>query len=411
MPTELITPTSSTPRHTSSRGWWAVSAVTLALFAIVTTEILPIGLLTPIGAEFGVADGTAGLMMTMPGLLAAVAAPTVTLATARVDRRLMLCALVLLLAVANFLTAAATAYWLVLVARVLVGITIGGFWSIGVGLAGRLVGPASAGRATAVVFAAVPLGSVLGVPAGTFIGDLAGWRTAFAAMGLLSTGALALLLLTLPALSPAAVTRPSVLRALLRGTGTRYALLMTFLIVMAHFSTYTYVTPFLRQITGTGPAQITGYLLTYGAAGVAGNFIGGALVTRAPRLAFGTAAATIAAATALLPALGRTDAGALALLIVWGLGYGAVPVCSQTWFARAAPQAPEAATVLFTASFQATLAAGALTGGAIVDHTSLRAVMWCGAVVAGLVVAVTAAAPQDELPGTAEGRRFRARAL
>ncbi|MHC3819671.1 MFS transporter [Streptomyces sp. DT9] len=411
MPTELTTPTSSTPRHTSLRGWWAVSAVTLALFAIVTTEILPIGLLTPIGAEFGVPDGAAGLMMTMPGLLAAVAAPTVTLATARVDRRLMLCALVLLLAVADFLTAAATAYWLVLVARVLVGITIGGFWSIGVGLAGRLVGPASAGRATAVVFAAVPLGSVLGVPAGTFIGDLAGWRTAFAAMGLLSTGALALLLLTLPALPPAEVTRPSVLRALLRGTGTRYALLMTFLIVMAHFATYTYVTPFLRQVTGTDPGQITGYLLIYGAAGVAGNFIGGALVTRAPRLAFGTAAATIAAATALLPALGRTDAGALALLIVWGLGYGAVPVCSQTWFARAAPQAPEAATVLFTASFQATLAAGALTGGAIVDHTSLRAVMWCGAGVAGLVVAVTAAAPQDELPGTAEGRRFRARAL
>ncbi|MFJ3588179.1 MFS transporter [Streptomyces sp. NPDC090231] len=400
MPTELTTPTSSTPRHTSLRGWWAVSAVTLALFAIVTTEILPIGLLTPIGAEFGVPDGTAGLMMTMPGLLAAVAAPTVTLATARVDRRLMLCALVLLLAVANFLTAAATAYWLVLVARVLVGISIGGFWSIGVGLAGRLVGPASAGRATAVVFAAVPLGSVLGVPAGTFIGDLACWRTAFAAMGLLSTGALALLLLTLPALPPAAVTRPAVLRALLRGTGTRYALLMTFLIVMAHFATYTYVTPFLRQVTGTDPGQITGYLLIYGAAGVAGNFIGGALVTRAPRLAFGTAAATIAAATALLPVLGRTDAGALALLVIWGLGYGAVPVCSQTWFARAAPQAPEAATVLFTASFQATLAAGALTGGAIVDHTSLRAVMWCGAGVAGLVVlAAGARRAEPRTPG------------
>ncbi|MEU2022426.1 MFS transporter [Streptomyces sp. NPDC016469] len=379
---------SAPPAGTRLRGRSAVGALTLALFAIVTSEILPIGLLTPIGAEFGVADGTAGLMMTMPGLLAAVAAPTVTLATARVDRRLMLCALVLLLAVADFLTAAATAYWLVLVARVLVGITIGGFWSIGAGLAGRLVRPASAGRATAVIFAAVPLGSVLGVPAGTLIGDLTGWRTAFAVMGLLSTGALALLLLTLPALPPDGGTRPSVLVALLRGTGTRYALLLTFLIVMAHFATYTYVTPLLQRITGAGPAQITVYLLIYGSAGVAGNFIGGTLVTRAPRLAFGAAAATIAAATALLPVLGRTDAGALALLVVWGLGYGAVPVCSQTWFARAAPHAPEAATVLFTASFQVTLAAGALTGGAIVDHTSLRTVMWCGAVAAALVVLV-----------------------
>ncbi|WP_399125448.1 MFS transporter [Streptomyces sp. ITFR-6] len=325
-----------------------------------------------------------------------------TLATARVDRRLMLCALVLLLAVANFLTAAATAYWLVLVARVLVarvlvGITIGGFWSIGVGLAARLAGPASAGRATAVIFAAVPLGSVLGVPASTFIGDLAGWRTAFASMGLLSTGALTLLLLTLPALPPAEVTRPSVLRALLRGTGTLYALLMTFLIVIAHFATYTYVTPFLRQTTGTDPARITGYLLLYGVAGVAGNFIGGALVTRAPRLAFGTAAATIATATALLPVLGRTDAGALALLIVWGLGYGAVPVCPPDLVRPRDPTAPEAATVLFTASFQVTLAAGALTGGAIVDHTSLRAVMWCGA--RGVVLAAGARRAEPRTPG------------
>lgn len=163
---------------------------------------------------------------------------------------------------------------------------------------------------------------------------------------------------------------------------------MTFLVVLAHFAAYTYVTPFLRQVTRADPGQITGYLLIYGAAGVAGNFIGGVLVTRAPRLAFGAAAGTIAAATALLPVLGRTEAGALALLVVWGLGYGAVPVCSQTWFARAAPRRPEAASVLFTASFQATLAAGALTGGTIVDHTSLRAVMWCGAVTAGLAVVV-----------------------
>ncbi|WP_329614524.1 MFS transporter [Streptomyces brevispora] len=397
MPTTVTTPAGAPPRAPSS-GWWAVFSMTLALFAIVTTEILPIGLLTPIGAEFGVSDGTAGLMMTMPGLLAAVAAPTVTVATARIDRRLMLCALVLLLAVANFLTAAATAFWLVLVARVLVGITIGGFWSIGAGLAGRLVRPASTGRATAVIFSAVPLGSVLGVPVGTLIGDLADWRITFAAMGLLSTGVLALLLLTLPALPPAEVTRPSVLRALLRGTGTRYALTMTFLVVLAHFAAYTYVTPFLRQVTRADPGQITGYLLIYGAAGVAGNFVGGALVTRAPRIAFGTAAGTIATATALLPVLGRGDAGALALLIVWGLGYGAVPVCSQTWFVRAAPRTPEAATVLFTASFQATLAAGALTGGTVVDHTSLNAVMWCGAVTAGLVVLVATVARSAGTP-------------
>lgn len=379
-------PRTGTASPTPLRGRLAVLSVALGIFAVVTTEILPIGLLTPIGADFAVADGTAGLMMTMPGLLAAVAAPVVTLATARADRRLMLAAFVLLLAVANFLTAAATAYWLVLVARVLVGITIGGFWSIGAGLAGRLVPAPSAARATAVIFAAVPLGSVLGVPAGTLIGDLAGWRTAFVTMGLLSTGVPALLLLTLPALPPERVTRPAVLRALLRRPDTRFALLMTFLVVMAHFGAYTYVTPFLREVTQAGPGMITGFLLVYGAAGVAGNFLGGALVTRRPRTAFGAAAATIAVATALLPVLGRSEAGALALLVLWGLGYGAVPVCSQTWFARAAPRTPEAASVLFTASFQATIAAGALAGGSVVDHASLHAVMWLGAATALLVV-------------------------
>ncbi|MFJ6431573.1 MFS transporter [Streptomyces sp. NPDC091416] len=368
------------------RGRPAVLSVMLGIFAVVTTEILPIGLLTPIGAEFAVADGTAGLMMTMPGLLAAVAAPVVTLATARADRRLMLAAFVLLLAVANFLTAAATAYWVVLAARVLVGITIGGFWSLGAGLAGRLVPAPAAARATAVVFAAVPLGSVLGVPAGTLIGDLAGWRTAFVTMGLLSTGVLALLLLTLPALPPERVTRPAVLRALLRRPDTRFALLMTFLVVLAHFGTYTYVTPLLREIAHAGPGAITGLLLVHGAAGVAGNFLGGTLVTRRPHTAFAAAAATIAAATALLPVLGRSEAGALALLVLWGLGYGAVPVCSQTWFTRAAPRTPEAASVLFTASFQATIAAGALAGGYVVDRASLHAVMWLGAATALLVL-------------------------
>ncbi|MEU1348776.1 MFS transporter [Streptomyces sp. NPDC005776] len=398
--------TTATPRtdvtsRTPLRGRLAVLSVMLGIFAVVTTEILPIGLLTPIGADFAVADGTAGLMMTMPGLLAAFAAPVVTLATARADRRLMLAAFVLLLALANFLTAAATAYWVVLVARVLVGVTIGGFWSIGAGLAGRLVPAPSVGRATAVVFAAVPLGSVLGVPAGTLIGDLAGWRTAFVTMGVLSTGVLALLLLTLPALPPERVTRPAVLRALLRGPGTRAALLVTFLVVLAHFGTYTYVTPFLREVTHAGPGMVTGFLLVYGAAGVAGNFLGGALVTRHPHAAFGAAGATIAAATALLPVLGRSEAGALALLVLWGLGYGAVPVCSQTWFARAAPHAPEAATVLFTASFQATIAAGALAGGHVVDHASLRAVMWCGAATAALAVLAARAHSVRKGPTTA----------
>ncbi|SDK95406.1 Predicted arabinose efflux permease, MFS family [Glycomyces sambucus] len=383
--------TDSTAPIAATAAWPAVVAVTAGIFAIVTTEILPIGLLTEIGADFTISDGTAGLTMTMPGLLAAVAAPVATVATARVDRRIMLCAFILLLAVANFLAAAATGYWVLLASRVLVGITIGGFWSIGAGLAGRLVPPASVAKATAVIFASVPLGSVLGVPAGTFIGGIAGWRTAFVVLGVLSTAALVALLLTVPRLPAERPTRASELTGLLRTTGTRSALVLTFLVVTAHFGAYTYVTPFLEDVSGAGPGTVTTVLLVYGAAGMVGNFVCGATVSSYPRATFAAVAAAVAAATLLLPVLGRDLVGALALLILWGAAYGGVPVCSQTWFAKAAPRSAEAASVLFTASFQATIALGALTGGLVVDHSAPATVMTLAGVTAALAVVVVAA--------------------
>ncbi|MFC0623768.1 MFS transporter [Kribbella deserti] len=357
----------------------------LGIFAIVTTEILPIGLLTSIGATFTISDGLAGLTMTMPGFLAAASAPVVTVATGRVDRRLMLGAFILLLALANFLAAVAPSYWLVLVSRVLVGITIGGFWSIGAGLAGRLVRPELVGRATAVIFAAVPLGSVLGVPLGTFIGEIAGWRTAFVAMGILSLGVFVLLIVAIPPLPAEKPIRLQVLTNMLRNVNTRYALVLTFLIVLAHFGAYTYVTPFLEQVTHVSAGLITIYLLAYGAAGVAGNFLGGATVVRHPRATFAAAATLMAVATFLLPVLGTNDLGAVVLLVLWGLAYGAVPVCSQTWFAKTSPSS-EASSVLFTASFQATISLGALAGGLVLDRTSPATLLTCAALTAALVL-------------------------
>lgn len=367
-------------------GWLAVVSVMMGIFSIVTTEILPIGLLTPIGDTFGVSDGTAGLMMTLPGILAAVAAPTVTVATGRVDRRVMLCVLMLVLASADLLAAVAPSYWVMLVSRVLVGLVIGGFWSIAAGLASRLVPEGQVGAATAVIFSAVPLGSVLGVPAGVFLGNLAGWRTAFVAMGMLTLAVFAALVVLLPPLPPRGVTRLSVLRDLLGATRIRVGLFVTFLIVMAHFGTYTYVTPFLEDVTQAGPEFITASLLAYGVAGIVGNFVAGTAARRALRATFIAAAGMLATATLLLPVIGTGKPGAIVLLVVWGLAYGAVPVCSQTWFLTSAPQAQEAASVLFTSSFQATLSLGALAGGAVVDSTSTSAAMTLGGLAAILMM-------------------------
>ncbi|MYS84115.1 MFS transporter [Embleya scabrispora] len=375
-----------------SRQYWpAVVCLSLGIFAIVTTEILPIGLLTPIGSDFGVSDGTAGWLMTVPGFLAAICAPLVTVSTGRLDRRTMSVALVVLLAVANFLAAASPAFWVVLVARSLVGVTIGGFWSIGAGLAPRLVRAKAVGTATAVVFAAVPAGSVLGLPAGTQLGEHIGWRASFAVMGVLALGVSVALFVLLPPLPALQVTRAAVLRELLRGADVRIGLAATCLIVIAHFGAYTYVTPFLEQITHVDRGLIGAYLLTFGVAGIVGNFVAGATMARGLRATFLTCAVLIAAATLLFPLLGRWDAGAIGLLVVWGLAYGAVPACSQTWFVRSAPQAQEAAMVVFTSSFQLTLATGALLGGAVVDATSSSTVMLCaGAVALTMVITLTA---------------------
>lgn len=351
------------------------------IFVIVTAEILPIGLLIPIASTFAISDGTAGLMMTLPGFVAAVAAPVMTVWTARIDRRVMLCAWIAALAASNFLCAFANQYWMVLAARVVVGLVIGGFWSIGAALGGRLVPARHAARATSIIFVAVPLGSVLGVPAGTFIADAMGWRSAFVVLGVGTLGVLVALSVLLPELPAVDVTRLAVLRNLMRITDVRVGLLATFLVVLAHFGTYTYVTPLLEQVTGIGFGLIGALLLVYGASGIVGNLVAGFTVNRWLRNSFGIAAGSIGSATLLLPVAGQWVWVTTLLLVVWGVAYGAVPACSQTWIARSAPNATEAATVLFTSVFQTTIGIGALAGGIVVDSTSVGTAMVSGSVV------------------------------
>jgi predicted MFS family arabinose efflux permease len=369
-----------------ARRWPAVWSVMAGIFVIVTAEILPIGLLLPISAEFAVSPGTSGLMMTVPGLVAAIAAPLATVATARVDRRLMLSVWLVVLAASNLVSAVASEFWMVLAARVLVGIVIGGFWSIGAGLACRLVDERSVARATSTIFLAVPLGSVLGVPIGTFIADVAGWRTAFVCLGVATLVVVAALVATLPALPPEQVTRLAVLGALLARRQVRIGLLLTFTIVVAHFGTYTYVSAFLEEVTRVDLGTISVLLLVYGAAGLVGNLIAGVTIAKNLRATFAAAACLIAIATVALPFAGTGVAAVVGLLILWGVAYGAVPACSQSWLARASGGADEAATVLFTSSFQATISIAALLGGFVVDGASLTTVMLLGGATAAVTV-------------------------
>ncbi|WP_308294258.1 MFS transporter [Streptomyces sp. ST2-7A] len=366
-------------------------SVAVGIFALMTSELLPVGLLTPVGSDLGVSTGTAGLMVTVPGIVAALSAPLITVLAGRIDRRIVLCGLIGVMGAANLVSSFADHFALVLAARFLVGVAVGGFWSIAGGIALRLVPEHHVGRAMAVIFGGVETATVLGVPAGTHLGDLAGWRTAFAAVGVLGLFALVCMVFLLPSLPAVRVVGPLSLPRLLRDVpAVRRGLALTLLLVTGHFLAWTYLRPILEERTGADGGTVGGLLLAFGVAGLVGNVVAGVGAVRHVRgvvVAIGT---TTALAVCLLPAVG-TPAGALPVVLLWGLAYGAVPVTLQTWILRAAPRETEAATSLHVCAFNLSIALGAWGGGLLVDRLPAVAVVAPAALLALIAVPVAMA--------------------
>ncbi|MFY0476648.1 MFS transporter [Achromobacter marplatensis] len=362
-----------------ARAWLGVMAVGLATFSVVTTEMLPVGLLVPITRDLGVSVGEGGLMLFVPAILAALFAPLVVVAAKRTDRRRLLCGLLALLAVANLASALAPSMPWLLAARVLVGVCIGGIWAIAGGLAGRLVPPQGVGTATAIIFGGVAVASVLGVPLGALIGDLAGWRAAFGAMAAWCAAVLLLMRLALPRLPAARSLSAHQLARQFLNPAVRVGLLVTLFLVAGHFMAYTFVRPLLQSQAGFGPQWIGPLLFAYGAAGVAGNFMAGPAAARHPGGVLLMIAIALLATLALLAGLGHRPIASGVLLVAWGLAYGGVSVSLQAWMMRAAPDAIEAATALFVATFNLGIAAGSLLGVPSVDALGLRTNLWLAA--------------------------------
>ncbi|MFF8727317.1 MFS transporter [Streptomyces sp. NPDC015171] len=381
--------TQLTPPETAS--WTGVSALAAATFAVVTTEMLPVGLLTSLARALHVSDGTAGLALTLPGLVAALAAPLLPVAVRRADRRTVLCALLLLLAAADLVTAFAPVFPVLLAARLLVGVCIGGVWAVAAGLGPRLVPGPGGGRATALVFSGIAVASVLGVPAGTFLGALAGWRWAFAGTAGIALLVAVALAVVLPPLPARGAVRLGTFPRLLRVPRVRWRLVTVTLLVTGHFAAYTYVRPVLERTPDTGSGLVSALLFGYGLAGVAGNFAGGALAARDPRRALRLVSGVLGAAVLLLAPATGSAAVAGALLLVWGLAYGGVSVSAQRALAAAAPEAPEAVSALFAGVFNAAIALGALAGGRLADGLGPGAVLVTGALLALLAAAVETA--------------------
>ncbi|MEJ1141977.1 MFS transporter [Stenotrophomonas sp. CCNWLW162] len=385
----------SSPAHAAPvhrHPWWAVSAVGLATFSVVTTEMLPVGLLTPIADSLGASEGTAGLMISLPALLAALFAPLVVVVAGGIDRRRILCGLLGLLLVANIASALAPGIAWLLAARVLVGFCMGGIWAIAGGLAARLVPAQRIGLATSIIFGGVAAASVLGVPLGALIGDALGWRCAFAAMTLFSAAVLLLHVVVVPALPVATSVRPAQFVQLLGHRGLQRGLWLTVLLVSGHFIAFTYVRPLLTTVSGVDAKWIGALLFAYGLAGIAGNFIAGPMAARHPRGMLLAIALGLLLTPLLLLWVGSTPAGGIAVLLLWGLAYGGVSVGLMGWMMKAVPQAVEIATALYVGVFNIGIAAGAWGGGRLLDGIGLHANLWAAAVLAAsalLMVATT----------------------
>ncbi|RFA12533.1 MFS transporter [Subtercola boreus] len=372
--------------RTDRRSWLAVVSVALGSFVLVLSEFLPIGLLPAIADDLGVSIGTAGLVVVATGLAAAVSAPVVTILTSGLDRRIVLIALSALLVLADVAGALAPNFTVLLAARLLLGVALGGFWAIGAAVASRLVQPGSVIRATSFITAGISVATVVSLPLGALVSSLASWRVAFVIGAVLALVALVGQLALLPRIPSVQRVGPSTLVALLRVPRARIGLIGAAFVFVAQFAAYTFVSPYLEELVRLDPASITLALLVFGVAGVAGNFIAGFALDRSITATVVGAMAIAAVAILLLPVVAGTAVGALVLLALWGLVWGGLPLALQTWVINAAPAAAEGGLALFVTTIQISIAAGSTLGAVAVSTGGLAFDFW----LAGGIAAVGA---------------------
>ncbi len=369
------------------RAWLAVASIGIVTFAMVTTELLPIGLLSPIARDLGVSDGVGGLMVMTTGLVSALSAPLSMLVAGRTDRRTVIVLLTALILASDAVVAAAPDFPTVLFGRVLIGVSVGAVWTFAVAIGRRLVPEAQGGRATAIILAGISGGMVLGVPAGALIGHAWGWRAAFVAGGVLAALGLAAQLVLLPRLPVERGVRARDLVDILFVRQARVGLLAAALVAAGQFIAYTYLEPFLSQESGIPPASLGLVLVAYGVGGFVGNFAGERAMAWNIRLAFSGTAVLLAISIVGSAMLGHSPMMAAVLVTAWGFVFGAVPVCVQIWLYQSAPERFEVGSSMMVLVFQIALALGALSGGVIVDHAGIDS-----AFIAGGVLSIASAA-------------------
>jgi MFS transporter, DHA1 family, inner membrane transport protein len=370
---------------------FALLALSLSTFTYVTTEILPIGLLPLIAHDLGSTTSAVGLLVTAYGMVVVLASIPLTRLTRRVPRRTLLTALLAVYVVATAASALAPDYRVLLASRVLIALSQSVFWAVVTPAAAGLFRPAVRGRAISILYAGSSLAGVAGVPVGTWLGQQAGWRVAFLVLSGLGLVILAIVATTLPNTAPGAGAAD-------RGSAPdsrRYfsIVVTTALAVTGAFTAFTYISPFLTDVTGFSGPAVGAVLLVRGLAGLTGVVLVGYLVDRYGWLTMTVVIGVQALALAGQFAFGDSRAATVASIAVSGLAMAGLTATLGARVLEVAPGGSDMAGAGTSTAFNVGITAGAFIGSVLLPAAGVRSTALAGALLTLAAFAVVLAEP------------------
>ncbi|MFL6719433.1 MAG: MFS transporter [Burkholderiaceae bacterium] len=354
--------------------WSGVFSMTLCVFALIASEFMPVSLLTPLAADLHVSEGLAGYGIAISGAFAVLTSLSISTISGAMNRKTVLLLLTATMCISGLVVGLASSYAGYMIGRALIGMVVGGFWSMSAAVAMRLVPSESVPKALAVFNGGNALATVVAAPLGSYLGGIIGWRSAFLCLVPLALIALAWQWISLPPMQarPRAPASGNVF-SLLKNPMVALGMLAVGTFFMGQFMLFTYLRPFLETVTGVDVRMLSMILLILGIAGFAGTvFVGSFLKASLYRVLIGIPLIMAAIALALI-AFGRWMPAALVLLGVWGLVATAAPVGWWAWLAKSLPRDAEAGGGLMVAAVQLSIALGSTIGGVLFDGIGYQA--------------------------------------
>lgn len=381
--------------------WSGVFAMAVCAFALIASEFLPVSLLTPMAKDLHVTEGLTGQGIAISGTFAVLTSLFISALAGSLNRKTLLLGLTLAMGISGAIVALAPNYTAYMLGRGLIGVVVGGFWSMSAATAIRMVPKRDVPRALAIVNGGNALATVVAAPMGAYLGNVIGWRGAFLCLVPVSLIALAWQWRTLPSMPVTAGVpgRGNVFKVftLFKYPGVTVGMLASSLFFMGQFGLFTYVRPFLETVTNVHGATISLFLLVLGAAGFVGTVLIGNILQRSFYQTLIVIPLVMAATALAMIVFGSSGVIVLLLLAMWGLNATAAPVGWWAWIAKAFPNDAEAGGGLFVAVVQMSIALGSTVGGILFDHSGYSTTFVASAVLLAIcAVLTTVTARQSE---------------